>query len=70
MQLDKSKNDEDELLAMIDKGFKKMFQKHPNSREFGKDRLQGGMNENPKVSFSQEMILVKISVMVVEFQVT
>jgi len=35
---------------MIAKRFKKGFQKHPNSMEFGKDKPLKGINENPKVN--------------------
>jgi len=67
MQLDKSENDENESLVMIGKGFKK---KCSISIQDSKESKQiSGMNETPKVGFPQEVILIKL-IMVVDFQVT
>ena len=70
MQPDDLGNEEDESLAMIAKGFKNMFWKHSEFKGIKKDHPQGEMNEIPKVSFSQRMMLIKILVIVVDFQVT
>jgi len=39
---------------MIAEGFKTMFLKDPNSKEFGKDHSQGGMKKNSKDKFSSK----------------
>jgi len=51
---------------MIAKGFNKMFQNYLKFKGIWNGCPEGGMNETPKVSFSQNMILTKALVMVVD----
>jgi len=55
---------------LLSKGFKNICESIQNSRESRKDDSQGEVNEIQKVSFPQNMMLMKILVMVVDLQVT
>jgi len=70
IQSNELKNDKDEPLAMIPKGTKRCFKSFYNPKESGKGHSQGVMNETPKVIFPQKMTLIKIPIIVVDFQVT